>query len=139
MAARRCIVIQELNHPSFLSHGRHHLLFSYLICLHTTTFILLSIFPLVEKISFKICERPLSWHAESVFNSGFRPWLKNRGCFSSLLAKRHRPANQRALKAKFICVVWVLVIWRCPKGLVTTKFKNLLGLHSGGKFFDPKK
>ena len=37
---------------------------SYFTCLHTTAFILLSIFSLVETISLKIWERPLSWHAK---------------------------------------------------------------------------
>ena len=36
--------------------------FFYLTCLHTITFILLSILSLVQMISLKISERPLSWH-----------------------------------------------------------------------------
>ena len=39
-------------------------LFSFLTCLDTTTFILLSVFSLVETISLKIWERPLSWRAK---------------------------------------------------------------------------
>ena len=39
-------------------------LFSLLTCLHTTTFTLLSIFSLLEMISIKIWETPLSWHAK---------------------------------------------------------------------------
>ena len=38
-------------------------LVSYIIYLHITEFILLSIFSLVEAISLKIWERSLSWHA----------------------------------------------------------------------------
>ena len=38
--------------------------FFYLTCLHTTTVTLLSIFSLVETISSKIWERPLSWQAK---------------------------------------------------------------------------
>ena len=36
-------------------------LFSYLTCLHTTIFLLSSLFSLVETFSLKIWERPLSW------------------------------------------------------------------------------
>ena len=36
--------------------------FSLLTCLHSTTFILLSIFSPLEMISIKIWEAPLSWH-----------------------------------------------------------------------------
>ena len=39
-------------------------LFSLLPCLHTTTFISLSIFALLEALSLKIWERPLSWRAK---------------------------------------------------------------------------
>ena len=37
------------------------LLFSYFTCLHTTTFILLSFFALVETITSKIWERHMAW------------------------------------------------------------------------------
>ena len=39
-------------------------LFSSLVCLHTTIFILLSIFSIGETISLKMRERPLSWRAK---------------------------------------------------------------------------
>ena len=39
-------------------------LFSYFTCLHTTTFIFLSLFALVETITLKIWERPMSWPAK---------------------------------------------------------------------------
>ena len=39
-------------------------LFSLLTCLHTTTFILLSIISPLQMISIKIWEIPLSWHAK---------------------------------------------------------------------------
>ena len=39
-------------------------LFSLSTCLHTTTFISLSIFSLLETLSLKIWERPLSWRAK---------------------------------------------------------------------------
>ena len=39
-------------------------LFSLLTCLHTNTFISLSIFSILETISLKIWERPLSWRAK---------------------------------------------------------------------------
>ena len=38
--------------------------FSLSLCLHATTFILLSIFPPLEMISIKILETSLSWHAK---------------------------------------------------------------------------
>ena len=39
-------------------------LFSYFTCLHTTTFIFLSFFALVETITLKIWERSMSWPAK---------------------------------------------------------------------------
>ena len=39
-------------------------LFSLLTCLHTTTFISLSIFSLLDTLSLKSWERPLSWRAK---------------------------------------------------------------------------
>ena len=39
-------------------------LFSLLTCVHTTTFTLLSIVSLLQKISIKIWKTPLSWHAK---------------------------------------------------------------------------
>ena len=48
-------------------HGpREGELFCYLTCLHTTIFVLLSVFSLEEEISLKIDdrERPLSWQAK---------------------------------------------------------------------------
>ena len=44
--------------------GNGSALFSYLTCLHTSTLMLLSLFLLVDTISLKICERPLSWRAK---------------------------------------------------------------------------
>jgi len=41
-------------------------LLSYLTCLHTTSFIILSIFSLVKTISLKIWERPLQFRFKSV-------------------------------------------------------------------------
>ena len=39
-------------------------LFSYFTCLQTTTFTFLSLFALVETITLKIRERPMSWPAK---------------------------------------------------------------------------
>ena len=47
-------------------------LFSLLTCLHTTTFISLSIFALLEALSLKIWERPLSWRAKYSLPVAFR-------------------------------------------------------------------
>ena len=60
-------------------------LFSYFTCFHTTTFIFLSLFALVETISLKIWERPRSW-PEKCSRSGCRPWPKNVACLSSLIS-----------------------------------------------------
>ena len=59
---------RELEQETCSSHGRppERKLFSYLTCPHTTTFVLLSIFSLVETISLKIGKRPLSWHEKSL-------------------------------------------------------------------------
>ena len=38
--------------------------FSHFTCLHTSTFIFLSLFALVETITLKIWERPMSWPAK---------------------------------------------------------------------------
>ena len=71
---------KELKQETFSSHGRpsERKLFSYLTCPHTTTYVLLSIFSLVETISLKIWERPLSWHAKSL------PSVPVRGSKASL-------------------------------------------------------
>ena len=58
--------------------------FSSLSCLLTTTFTLLSIFSLVETISLKNLGGTSVLTCE-IFTSGFRPWLKNVACSSSLL------------------------------------------------------
>ena len=49
-----------------LSHGRtpEVYFFSFFTCLHTTTFIFLSLFALVETTTLKIRERPMSWPAK---------------------------------------------------------------------------
>jgi len=46
---------RELKHAMFLS-----VQFSYFTCLHTTTFTFLSLFALVQMMSLKIWERPMS-------------------------------------------------------------------------------
>ena len=56
-------------------------LFSHLTCLHTTTFRLLSLFSVVEKISLKIWERPLSWLADVHFQL---PSVAQKRCPSCL-------------------------------------------------------
>ena len=61
-------------------------LFSYFTCLHTTTFIFLSLFALVETISLKIWKRP-SVLACEMFTSGCLPWLKNVAYLSSLMRR----------------------------------------------------
>ena len=58
---------RELKHATFLSHGRAPEVYCFpiqFICLHTTTFIFLSLFSLVETIRLKIWERPMSWPAK---------------------------------------------------------------------------
>ena len=53
-------------------------LFSYLTCLHTNIFILLSIFSIGEKVSLKIRERLMSWRAKCsvpVLVRGSKTWL----------------------------------------------------------------
>ena len=78
---------RELEHATFLNHGRQPevRLFFHWTSLHTATFILLSIFSLVEAISVKIWERPLSWHAKCSLPVS-RPWLANVVWLSSLLS-----------------------------------------------------
>ena len=44
--------------------GNRSVLFCHLPCLYTTTFILLSLFSVVETIGSKIWGRPLSWRAK---------------------------------------------------------------------------
>ena len=51
-------------------------LFSYLTCFHTTKFILISIFSLVETIRLKNLAGTIVLVCE-MFTSGFRTWLKN--------------------------------------------------------------
>ena len=46
--------------------------FSLLTCLHSTTFILLSIFSPLEMITMKIWETPLSWHLKCSLPVGIR-------------------------------------------------------------------
>ena len=67
----------ELKRATFLSHRRQLgvTFFSYLTCLLTTVFLLLSIFSLIEAISLKI-ERDHCPGMENV-HFRFRPWLKN--------------------------------------------------------------
>ena len=59
-------------------------LFCYLTCYHTTTFVLLSIFSLVETISLQIWGGPSVLAREVV--TSFCPWLKNIAFLSSLLS-----------------------------------------------------
>ena len=60
------LVIRKLEQATFLSYGQQAELrcFFCLTCLHSTTFILLSIFSLVVTISLKIWGTSLSWHAK---------------------------------------------------------------------------
>ena len=60
-------------------------LFYYLTCLHTITFILLSIFSVVETIRLKIRRRPLSCDVHFRFLS----LLENATCLSPLLTLSH--------------------------------------------------
>ena len=53
------------------------------IALHTTKFILLSVFTLVDMISLKIWERQLSWRAKCSLPVSVQ-WLKNVACLISL-------------------------------------------------------
>ena len=71
---------KELKHATFFSHGRQqelrcfltgNRLYSCLGCLHSTTFV----FENLGETSVLACE---------MFTSGFLPWLKNVGLFSSL-------------------------------------------------------
>ena len=57
---------RELKHATFFEPrtATGSVLFSHLTCLQTTPFILLSFFSLVETISLKIWETPLSWRAK---------------------------------------------------------------------------
>ena len=68
--------IRELKHATFLSH--RSVLFSYFTCLQTTTFIFLSLFAVVQMITLKIWERPMSWPAKPSQK------LRTVACFSSL-------------------------------------------------------
>lgn len=82
-------------------------LFPYLTCLHAT-FILLSIFSLVETISLQIWERPLSWHAKCSLPVSV-------ACLSSLLSVG-RPAiacakcksQSRDLARMFLRVIYLV-------------------------------
>ena len=57
-------------------------LFSLLTCVHTTTFTLLNIFYLLKKISTKIWETPLPWHAKRSLPVAVR--VSKRPCLSNV-------------------------------------------------------
>ena len=65
--------------------GRKWAVFLFNFTSHYHIFIFLSIPSLVETDSLEIWKRPLSWHVCEMFSSGFRPWLKNVSCISSLM------------------------------------------------------
>ena len=68
-----CLRRRELKHRTFLSHGRQpEKCFSYLTCLHTTTFMLLSSLLLVRTICSETWERPLSRCGKSSLPVSFR-------------------------------------------------------------------
>ena len=77
----------ERKRATSLTHGRQPEVscFSYLTSLDTTTFILSSIFSLVEAISLTIWERL----ACEMFSSGFRPWLNNVACLTFLIGLKN--------------------------------------------------
>ena len=93
LCAHQCfLLIESLSKPSTTTRSEQ---FSYLSCLHTNKFILLSIFSLVQMISLKIWETPVSWHCR-MWTSSFHLWLKNVACLSSLIIKQephHRDWN----------------------------------------------
>ena len=63
-------------------------LFSYLSSLYRTKFILVSICSLVETISLKIRERPLTWHAKCSLPFTIRGSRTSRACKLSDMALR---------------------------------------------------
>ena len=71
-------------------------LFSSLVCLHTTIFILLSIFSIGETISLKIRERPLSWRAKCLVPVSVRGSKTSLALssLSSISARRHVLCNR---------------------------------------------
>ena len=90
-------------------------LFSYYTCLHATTFILPSIFSQVERISLKIWERPLSWHAKCSLPVSFgasKTWLN---CKSCLLSTATLPVVQTKPTEKFESYEITMVLYLFTK------------------------
>jgi len=88
-------VIGELEHATFLSHGRTREVYCFPILLVFTLPHILSLFALVETICLKMWENlgEINVLACKMFTSGCRPWLKNVACLSSLLSSQKLHKN----------------------------------------------